>query len=40
VGSVIKTGKALFYGAREGAALPLVEFDFNNLILKIFVKNS
>jgi hypothetical protein len=37
VGSGIKTGKARFYGAREGVALPLNEFDFdfNYLVLII-----
>jgi hypothetical protein len=30
VGSGIKTGEARFYGAREGAALPLFEFDFKS----------
>jgi hypothetical protein len=30
VGSGIKTGEAGFYGAREGVALPLYEFDFND----------
>jgi hypothetical protein len=29
VGSGIKMGEAHFYGAREGVALPLVEFDFD-----------
>jgi hypothetical protein len=34
VGSVIKTGEARFYGAREGAALPLFEFDFKDFDFK------
>ena len=33
VGSVKENGEAVFFVAREGAALPLVEFDFNLLTL-------
>jgi len=29
VGSGKENGEAIFFVAREGAALPLVEFDFN-----------
>jgi hypothetical protein len=37
VGSGIKTGKARFYGAREGVALPLVEFDFKDFYFNILI---
>jgi hypothetical protein len=33
VGSGKENGEAVFFVAREGAALPLVEFDFNYLTL-------
>jgi len=35
VGSGKENGGAIFFVAREGAALPLVEFDFKDFDLKI-----